>query len=452
MLAVTDSNPAPRERGAGREIWHLAWPVMLTHALFTALHIVDMFWVGRLGPAAVAATALSGSVVGVLFAAGQVFTVGAMATASRAAGGGRADAVRDSLRHALALAFIASLPLAALGVAFARPVLGLFGPEPPVIAAGAPYLQVALGTIPLFFCGMICYTVFQAVGDTRTPMFVIAGSNALNAALDPLLIFGLLGFPRLGLTGAAVATACSMSLGLAVMLLLMRRRGLLGFRGGLRPRLFRTLLAIGAPAGLQGITRPLTGMLLFRIVTGFGTAATAAFGIGLRVLDVMFIYLGGLGVAAEVLTGQSLGAERPDLARRYSGRVTLVAVLLQVAVLPLLFIFAPAIVRAFNADPEVVRVGTGYLRILTPMLIVGGLSIGWAGAQRGAGATALPMVAALVANWAVKLPLAAILARHAGLGTTGVWLGIGVSVVIESIILAGGYYSYRWQHRRVEWH
>lgn len=451
MQAVTDATARQLDPGAGRRIWRLAWPVMLTNALFTALSIVDMFWVGRLGPAAVAATALSGSVVGVLFSAGQVFTVGAMATASRAAGAGRMDAVRDSLRHALVLAFGAALPLAALGVVFARPILGLFRPDPLVIETGRLYLQLTLGTIPLFFCGMVAYSVFQAVGDTRTPMYVIAGSNALNAILDPLLIFGRLGFPRLGVAGAALATAGSMTLGLAALLLLMHRRGLLAFRGRLQPRVFRTLLAIGAPAGLQGITRPLTGMLMFRIVTGFGTAATAAFGIGIRTLDVMFIYLGGLGTAAEVLTGQSLGARRPDLARRHSGRVALIAVLLQAAVLPLLFIFAPAIVRAFNADPDVVHIGTGYLRILAPMLVVGGLSVGWAGAQRGAGATTLPMVAALIANWVVKLPLAVVLARQAGLGPNGVWLGIGISVLVEAVILAVGYYSFRWQRREVEW-
>jgi len=388
------ANSVALEATPGRAIWRLAWPVMLTNALFTALNVVDMFWVGKLGPAAVAATALSGSVLGVLFSAGQVFITGVMATSSRAAGAGRTDAVRNSLRHGLALAFFSSLPLAVLGVIFARPILSLFRPEELVIATGRPYLQLILGTIPLFFCGMISYSVYQALGDTRTPMYVIAGSNALNAVLDPLLIFGWLGFPRLGITGAALATAFSLTLGLVVMMVLLARRKVLTFRGRWQPGVFRTLLGIGLPAGLQGITRPLTGMLMFRIVTGFGTAATAAFGIGMRSLDVMFIYLGGLGTAAEVLTGQSLGASRPDLARRYSNRVTLVALLLQAGVLPLLFIFAPWIIRAFNADPEVVRVGTGYLRILAPMLIVGGLSIGWAGAQRGAGATTLPMVAA----------------------------------------------------------
>ncbi len=440
------------EAPPGRAIWRLAWPVMLTNALFTALNVIDMFWVGKLGPAAVAATALSGSVLGVLFSAGQVFTVGVMATSSRAAGAGRLDAVRDSLRHGLALALITSLPLAVLGVVFARPVLGLFRPEELVIATGKPYLQLVLGTIPLFFCGMISYSVFQSLGDTRTPMYVIAGMNALNAALDPLLIFGWLGFPRLGITGAALATAFSMALGVTLMLILLSRRGLLTFRGRWQAGVFRTLLGIGLPAGLQGITRPLTGMLMFRIITGFGTAATAAFGIGIRALDVMFIYLSGLGTAAEVLTGQSLGASRPDLARRHSGRVTLIAVLLQSAVLPFIFLLAPWIVGAFNSNPDVVRIGTGYLRILAPIMIVGGLSIGWGGAQRGAGATTLPMVAALVANWLVKIPLAVVFARFTGLGVDGVWLGIGASVLVEAAVLAIGYYSYRWLHRRVDWH
>lgn len=451
LLADARPNTVALDHSPGRAIWKLAWPVMLTNALFTALNLVDMFWVGKLGPAAVAATALSGSVLGVLFSAGQVFIVGVMATCSRAAGSGRMQDVRDSLRHGLALAVFCSLPLAVLGILFARPVLGLFKPDQLVIDTGRPYLQLVLGTMPLFFWGMISYSLFQALGDTRTPMYIITGSNALNALLDPILIFGWLGLPRLGILGAAIATAISMSLGIIVMLLLLSRRGVLSLRGRWQMPIFRTLLSIGLPAGLQGITRPLTGMLMFRIITGFGTAALAAFGIGMRCLEVMFIYLGGLGTAAEVLTGQSLGACRPDLARRYSSRVALVSILLQLVVLPFIFFFAAGIVKSFNASPDVVRIGTGYLRILAPMLIIAGLSIGWAGAQRGAGATTLPMVAALVANWLVKIPFAVVLARFTGLGINGVWLAIGLSVLVEAVILAIGYYSYHWQHRKVEW-
>lgn len=434
----------------GRATWQIAWPVMLTGALYTMLSVVDMFWVGRLGKEAVAAVALSGSVLGVLFSAGQLFTVGAMATSSRAAGANDRSALADSLSHSLLLAFIVALPLAAAGVLLAGPVLALFRPEAAVIAAGAPYARIIFLALPGFFCGMVCYSVFQATGDTRTPLVITLFTNVANAVLDPVLIFGWAGLPRLGVAGAALATVGCQSFGLAAMLWLLRRRGLLSFRGRFRLDVFRTLAAIGAPAGLQGVTRPLTGMLMFGLVTRFGTAAMAAFGIGMRALEVMFIYLGGLQSAGEVLVGQSLGRRSPDLALRVSRRVTLIALGLQLAVLPLLFIFAPQLVGLFaRGDPGVIAAGTSYLRTLAPMLVSVALVIGWGSAQRGAGATGMPMVAALVANWAVKLPLAWYLSRQFGL--VGVWVGIGVSIVIEAALLGVGYFRRGWLRREVAW-
>jgi Na+-driven multidrug efflux pump len=190
-------------------------------------------------------------------------------------------------------------------------------------------------------------------------------------------------------------------------------------------------------------------MAMFGLVTSFGTAATAAFGIGLRTLEVMYIYLGGLGSAGEVLVGQSLGRGQPELAERASRRVTLIALLLQAGVLPFMFTFAPLLVALFSRDPDVVRVGTGYLRVIAPTLLVLGPVIGWGSAQRGAGATALPMVAALVANWVVKLPLAWVLARSIGL--PGIWLGIGGSIVVEAALLGIGYFRKGWLAREVSW-
>jgi len=128
-----------------------------------------------------------------------------------------------------------------------------------------------------------------------------------------------------------------------------------------------------------------------------------------------------------------------------------IAFLLQVAVMPVLFFLAPVLVRVFNGNPDVVRYGTQYLRVLTPMLIVVGLSTGWESAQRGAGDTKPPMVAALVSNWLIKIPSALLFARVLGFGVIGVWLGIGASIVIEAAILAIGYYRGRWLRKEVHW-
>ena len=424
---------------------------MIGQVLYTMLTVVDMFWVGRLGPATVAAVALSGSVLGVLFALGQVFAVGVLATASRAAGADSKAGVRESLRHGIILGLIGSAVFAAVGAPLSGLVLRWFGAAPDVVAAGRAYLAILLAVLPGFFTGMILYTGFQAIGDTRTPMLISLATNVVNLILDPILIFGWLGLPRMAAAGAAWATIISQSGGLVVMAVILRRRGLLSLSGPLRSSAVRTMFDIGAPAGLQAVTRPLTGMLMFGVATGFGTEATAAFGIGLRILSVIFIYLGGFASAGQTLVGQSLGQGRPELARSVGRRLISVAVLLQLAVMPLLFFFAGPLVAVFNANADVVRFGSQYLHVLAPMLVVLGFSTAWESAQRGAGATRGPMVAALVSNWGVKIPAALIFARLLGFGVTGIWLGIGVSIVVEAGILAIGYYRGRWLRKEVAW-
>jgi len=182
----------------GRATWNVAWPVMLTQAMYTMLNVVDMFWVGRLGPAAVAAVALSGSALGVLFALGQLFSVSAMAVSARAAGAESRDGVAASLRQSLLPALVAAVPMALLGAVLAGDVLRAFRPAPEVVAAGRPYLAIIFAALPAFYAGMVLYSVYQALGDTRTPMLIVFGSNIFNLVLDPILIFGWLGMPRLG--------------------------------------------------------------------------------------------------------------------------------------------------------------------------------------------------------------------------------------------------------------
>jgi putative MATE family efflux protein len=435
----------------GPAIWKVAWPVMTGQLLYTMLSVVDMFWVGRLGPATVAAVALGGSTLGVLYSVGQIFMVGVLATASRAAGADSRAGVRESLRHGLVLAVLGSIPLAVVGVLLSGRILGWFGAAPDVVVAGWGYLAILLAVLPGFFAGMVLYAGFQALGDTRTPMFITFATNILNLVLDPLLIFGWLGLPRMGAAGAALATVLSQSGGLVAMAVILHRRGLLSLRGPVRRESVKTILDIGIPAGLQAVTRPLTGLMMFGIATRFGTAATAAFGIGLRLLQLMYIYLGGLASAGQTLVGQSLGQKKPELALKVSHRVLWIAFLLQLAVMPVLFLLAPVLVRVFNADPGVVRYGTGYLRVLSPMLVVLGFTTAWDSAQRGAGATRNPMVAALIANWGVKIPAALIFAGPLGFGVTGIWLGIGASIVVEAGILAIGYYRRRWLYKEVRW-
>jgi putative MATE family efflux protein len=424
---------------------------MVSSVLATLQTTVNMFWVGKLGAREIAAVALAGSVLGVFQTLAGIISAGTLATCARFAGADDRKGIQESLFHSLILALAISSGLAAVTSPLALPLLKLFGAETAVVELGRPFLALLLAVMPVFFCSLALGSTFQALGDTRTPMWVWLAANAVNLVLDPFLILGWLHAPRLGVFGAALATAISQFVALAALATILYRRGLIKFNQPVRPRVFGALLAIGAPASLQAITRPLTGMLMFRIITSFGSGTVAAFGVGLRILNTMYIYLTGLGSACQILVGQNLGAGKPETAAAVAGRVLRVALLLQAVVLTILFVLAPWAIRIFNTNPDVVRYGVSYLRVLTPFLILLGLSTAWSGAQYGAGATKPTMLAAVVANWLVKLPLAYILSRMTSLRVTGVWLGIGLSILVETAIVGIAFSRGGWREKKVTW-
>lgn len=452
--APQDSKPVSAvdlEQSTGWAIWQIASPVMLSSVLFTFQTTVNIFWVSRLGKQEMAAVALAGSVLGVFYTLGTLISAGTLATCARFAGANDRQGIRESLFHSLLLSIILGGIVAAASVPFSRELLSMFGAEPEVITLGADFLRILLLVSGAQFAGSALAGIFQALGDTKTPMWIAGATNLVNLGLDPLLILGVFGFPKLGIVGAALATGLSQLLAVIFLFGLLAKQGYVLFRQPIRHQLLAGLLHIGAPASLQAITRPLTGMLLFRVVASYGSSAVAAFGVGLRILNIMYIYLQGLSTACQSLVGQNLGARRPQMAEQVANRIQLIAIGLQVLVLTLLFVTAPKLIGIFNSDREVVSYGVSYLRMLAPFLILLGPSTAWSGAQYGAGDTSPTAVAALVANWLVKLPLAYILSRMTVLALSGVWLGIGVSIVVETVILGISYHQGNWRRKEVIW-
>jgi putative MATE family efflux protein len=282
-----------------KNIWRIAWPVMVSSVLATTLTTVDMFWIGKLGAREVAAVALSGSVWFVVVSFAQVIAAGTLALVARYAGGGRSADLSLAIEQSLLLALMVAAPIGGLGWRFTPVILKFFGAEAAVLALGIPYLQVLFSGAIFVYLSIVAFTTMYALGDTRTPMRITMVTTIVNILLDPLLIFGWLGFPRLGVLGAGVATLVAYGLSFSLGLGILLKRGILKFaRFKFHPATVAKILQVGLPASLQAITRPLTGMLMFKIVAYFGTAGIAAFGIGGRALGLMFIYLEGLGAAA----------------------------------------------------------------------------------------------------------------------------------------------------------
>lgn len=450
MEHETTTNPDLHGAESYGAVIRLALPAMAGMLFHNIMHLMDTFWVGKLGTEEVAAVATAGSVWWVLMTFITLVQTGTMALVARASGrGDKREVVRTS-RVSLMLAAGIGLMIGLPGLLATSTVMGLFGLEPQVFLFAEAYMGIIFIGLPLFFLTMVSTTIFQASGDTLTPMWILGIINVANIILDPLLIFGIGFFPEMDVRGAAVATVLSNLLGTILFFRLLSSRGLLEGNGPEgNADIIRRILKIGWPASLRGLARPLSGTVLFRVVAFYGTAALAGFGIGMRCFSLMFIYLFGLNIAASTLTGQFLGASRPEGARTAVGRTLFLGLGIQGVFSTVFIIFAPLIIAIFNDSPGVVSMGTGYLRVISVGMILSIPAFSIAGAFFGSGNTGPPMVFSMIANWLLKIPIGVVSTFVFEWSIYGIWWAIFFSMVFESAMLMIWYRRGKWAEKEV---
>jgi putative MATE family efflux protein len=451
------------EAGSYRRIWRIAWPVSISTSTVTLLTLANLFWIGHLGTAAVAAVSLCGNLLFIVFGIASVVQTGALAIIARRVGEGNLAQAFSAMVHGVLLGLVMGTAVALAGYAATPAVVHFFGAAPQVEQIAVGYLRIMfLGQMPLFVSiGM--GAAYQAAGDTRTPMLVNVAIVVVNAIADPFLIFapgGLhlggfdIGWLGLGASGGAVAAALCSLAGCALLLSvsLLRHRPLARpahARLAITPGEFWHMVRIGAPAAVSMAARPLSTFLLLKIIAGFGTAAIAAFGIALRSFSVNWIPYSGINVAVASLVGQNLGAHRVHEAERIVWRGLVVTGALGLLYCVAYFGWAEAIIRAFDSEPAVIAAGVPFLQLMALSFLFSGPTIPLASAMNGAGDTKPPMIVAFLANWPVKLPLSYALALPLGYGIDGVWIGMFVSLVFESVLLAIWYRRGGWKANRV---
>lgn len=440
-----------------RSVWRLAWPVTITMGAHTAYGLIDLYWISALGTDSVAAVALVGNILFVLFVLTEIVYVGALAMITRRIGAGELTGrtgAEGVAAQVLPLSLLLGVGVAAAGMLLARPVVLLFGASTPMTTQSVAYLVPMMATFAPAFPYMAFSAIFIATGDTRTPMYVGVVSNIVNAVLDPFLIFGWAGLPAWGITGAAVASVASSLLAVGAMAVAYRARPL-PFP---RARLFAwhgtstwgTVLRIGIPGGIGMLTRPLSTVLLLGVMARLGTAGVAAFGITIRALSLLWLYHGALSTAVSTLTGQALGAGDFPGIRRLVRRSIQFSLSLSVVTGLAYFIWAREIIGIFeHENVEVLDLGTTFMRLLAVSNLAMSLSVVWSAVMMGAGDTRPPMVVALLANWVVKLPLAYLLALTWGVGVNGVWWAMFVSLLFESAAMYVWYRRGRWMRAKV---
>jgi len=436
-----------------RNVISLAWPMVLGNMLQNMFNVVDMIFVGRLGPASIAAVSLCGMLMSITWTMLVGVSIGTTALVARFYGSRDYRMAGFTGMQCLSLGVIVALIMVLLGSFLGKQILFLLGARDTVLLEGDRYLKIVfLGSfcLILFF---LCSSIMRGAGDSLTPMIVMAVCTAINIGLDPLLIFGIWIFPPMGVRGAAVATVTAQAIGMITALLILSRGYTrIRLRWGsyrLDMNLIGRILRIAFPATMQGAIRSASGLVLMRIVAAYGVFALAGYGIGLR-LDIIIMMPGwALGAATLTLVGQNLGANQPDRAEKSAWIATLIYIVILAVFASVFFIWAEGVIGIFNRTPQVVALGSEYLRVRTLSYVFLAMSMIMASGLNGAGDSVSPMIILAVTFLGIQITLAYLLPTLTGLQTMGIWIAIAIAYAFQGIVMAVRFRTGRWKRRRV---
>jgi putative MATE family efflux protein len=419
-----------------RAILHVGAPAALAALLQAGFLIVDAFWLGRVGPAAVAAASTAGFAMWLAQTIGEGAASGSGSVLAAAVGSGDRAAVERAAAAGQSLGVWGSVVVVGAGLWLVGPLFRFMGTSEEVSGAGVAYLVIVLLGMPAYFLFCWISAAFRATGDAATALRLLAVAAVVNVVLDPLLIFGVGPLPRLGVAGAASATVLAWLTGCARGWLLLGRLGIrphpLAF---LRPPAESwKALRVGLPLAVEGALFSLIYVLLTRVTTTFGTPAVAALGIGHKLEVLNYFVCAGMGAAATTLVGQNLGAGDPVRASRAAWR-TLFLTILPVGLVTMLLVARPAAaVSVFISDHEVVAAGVTYILLVGMSQVFMAAEVVLVGAFAGSQWTVVP-AALEIALTAARVPVAAWLVGQ-GWGVEAVWLAIAATCVVKGTVLA----------------
>jgi len=436
-----------------RAIMLLAIPMVLEMVLESLFAVVDVFWVGRLGADAVATVGLTESLLSLIIAVG--FGLGMSTTAMVARRIGEKDPKDAAVAgvQAIILGLSTSLVLGVPCWFYAPHLLRLMGASPQIVASGSGYARIALGGCGAILMLFLNNAIFRGAGDAAIAMRLLWVSNIINLILDPCLIFGLGPFPRLGVTGAALATFTGRSIGVLYQFYRL-------LRGTERIHILGNQLRVNFGVLLRLVRVSLTGILQFaiadvswvglvRIISLFGSAALAGYTIAIRIVIFVILPSWGLSNAAATLVGQNLGAKQPERAEQSVWRTGLYNMIFLGSVGVFFIFFAEPVIRLFTNDPAVVPLAVSCLRIINYGNIGYAYGMVMLQAFNGAGDTVTPTVINFFGFWLLEIPLAYALAVPFRLEANGAYAAI---VIAEGAIAAAGVLLFRrgrWKRQQI---
>jgi putative MATE family efflux protein len=436
-----------------RAVLLLAVPMVLEMAMESTFAICDVYFVSRLGDAAVATVGLTEAMLTIIYALAIGLSMSATALVARRVGERNIAGAVRAAKQAMVMAVLIGVAIGLPASLCADRLLALMGADESVVEVGSDFTAILLGTNVVITLLFINNAIFRGAGDAVFSMRALWLANGVNIVLDPCLIFGLGPFPELGVTGAALATVIGRSSGVVYQLHALSsgrsRLALPDLRLRIEPRTLLELLRLSVGGVTQFLITTASWVILMRLVSPFGSAAVAGYTIAVRIVVFTILPSWGLSNAAATLVGQNLGAAQPERAERSVWLTGWYNTVFLGVVMVVFLVFGRSLVELFSESSETVRHGADALRIIS----YGYLFYAWAmvltQAFNGAGDTITPTWMNFLCFWCLQVPLAWALAERTGLGPRGVFWSVAIAESALAVVAVAAFRRGRWKAVRL---
>ena len=431
-----------------KHLWYLGWPQVAEGFLGVADQIADLVWAGRIGFHAIAGLGAAQAYLSTIMMARMGLDSSMRSMIARAVGARRISYANHVLLQSFTLTSALALVMIAVGLLFAEPLLRIIGLSDAAVEQGTGYMRVQLVAMACLSYHRLFSGALQASGDSITPLKAALVSRVIHIALSPLLIFGWLGLPELGLAGAAYARLAAEVFGVG-----MTYWALTSGRARIRLRfseysidlpLIWSLIRQGAPASVTNMQRGVSQLVVVGVAAQFGDVALAAFALARRAENVVNQSSRGMGRAAGALAGQNLGAGHTERARGAVRWAMLYGVGLAAPFLALLIVFPVTVSGFFNSDAEFLAIASTWLVIATIGYIFMCPVQIFTQAFNTSGSTFAPMVITVATMWAFEIPLTFILANFTDLAQFGIPAAIVGGMALRLIAFTWYYFKGKW--------
>ncbi|MCB7304638.1 MATE family efflux transporter [Bariatricus massiliensis] len=416
----------------------LALPIMATSFVQMAYNMTDMIWIGRIGSGAVAAVGASGMYMWLANGIATMPKMGGQVKTGYSIGADDSEGAASYAKSAIQIAIFAGILYGIIALLFSGPLIGFFNLHSgEIIGQAEIYLKITCGLVVFSFTNQVLTGITTAMGNSRISFLATTAGLIINIVLDPVLIFGVGPFPRMGVTGAAIATVIAQMIVTGVFAVYAMHETTLFSHIHLlkRPEAshIAEIVKIGFPTSIQSMTFTGISMILTRLVTNFGDAAIAIQRVGSQIEGISWVTAEGFGAAVNSFLAQNLGARsRKRIVSGY--RVSLTVTFFWGLMCTLVLILFPEpIFRLFIPEAELLPMGVSYLKILGLSQLFMCVELTTAGAFAGLGRTVPPSIVSIVFT-AARIPLAFLLADTV-LGLNGVWWSVSISSIVKGFLI-----------------